>query len=226
MNHKTRYTAEGRIYMVPADQKLDETAYGTYSWDGLTRTIKVPGHEPVKNRLSITGDLMTIAFDTGRRLTYRRMSGDRPWDRILEPRSLEVLRTSQPAPLLRYDTSDHSKLSFPQRIQGVWEVAGYAAVRYEVPPYGLPNDKYVVTSTEVAMIPPDRTSVPADAKSRYQIQPGNTLLVDGERWQVTFDRWQRMVIRRDQDEITLRLVQKATSPIPRLPVTVALLPEE
>jgi hypothetical protein len=228
MNHKTRYTADGLIYMIPADQKLDETAFARYTFDGHTRTIVVPGHEPVRNPLSIRGDVMTLTFDTGRKLTYRRMQGDRPWDRILEPVSLEVIRTERSLPIPRpaYDRGDYSKTPLPQRMRGVWEIASYSDVRYPIPPHGLPNDKYVFTASRVSLVPPDQAMGDRQAESPYRFSGANTILVDGETWTISFDRWQRMVIRREQDEITLRLVQKATSPIPRLPVTVALLPEE
>ncbi|MEO8034681.1 MAG: hypothetical protein ABI837_09630 [Acidobacteriota bacterium] len=228
MNHKTRYTEDGRIYMIPADQRLDESAFARYTFDGKTRTIVLPEREPVKNLVAVRGAAMTLTFDSGRKLTYRRMKGERPWDRILEPRSLEVLKTSGALPIVRpvYDSRDYSHLPFAQRIGGVWEIVSYADVKYQVPPHGLPNDKYVITGSRISMVPPDQTKVHGDSQATYRIGVKGRLVVDGETWTVSFDRWQRMVIRRDQDEITLRLVQKATAPIPRLPVTVALLPEE
>jgi hypothetical protein len=48
---------------------------------------------------------------------------------------------------------------------------------------------------------------------------------DGSRWALSFNRWQQLVLTREDVELTMRLVSKHTGTIPPLPVRIVLYDE-
>jgi hypothetical protein len=229
VNHKLYFTADGRMFIIAPDEKLGpETVPVSYTFDGNVRTLTLPGAEVHQSRVVFSGDTMRVKSEDGVTFTYRRLTGDRPFDRKLEPRSVEILATDdqEQPPSPKYDTSDYSKQPLAQRIRGVWEIVRYRDVAFEPPQYGLPNDKYVITPTEVAMIPPTATRIEGDSRGKYRLD-GNTMVVDdGSRWTLSFNQWGRLVLKREDAELTLRLISKDTAVNPRLPIRIVLHDQE
>ena len=228
INHKLYYTADGKMFIIAPDRKLEESNVPvSYTFDDGVRTLTLPGGEVHESRVAFAGDRMRVRTEDGVMLTYRRMAGDRPYDRAIEPRSLEVLDLGDEqrrAP--RYDSTDYSKQPLALRIRGIWEVMKYTKVKFQPPAEGFPNDKYVITADEVAMISPVATRIEGESRGRYRLE-GNTMVVDdGSRWEISFNKWQRLVMKRDDAELTLRLVSKDTKTIPPLPIRIVLYETE
>lgn len=228
-NHKLYFTADGRMFIIAPDDKLGDASVPVpYTFDGNVRTLTLPGGEVHQSRVALDGDRMLVKTEDGVTFTYHRMKGDRPFDRELEPRSVEILSVPEgETPQPKYDTKDYSKQPLAQRIRGVWEVVQYSGVKFDPPAEGFPNDKYVITADRVAMISPIATRVEGDSQGKYQLD-GNTIVVDdGSRWGVSFNKWNRLVLHRSDAELTLRLISKVTKTIPPLPVRIVLFdPEE
>ena len=225
-NHKVYYTPDGKVFILEPDEALSITSVAfRYRFDGKALTLVTPGGEEHTTSAAIKGDIMTVDTEGGGTFTYRRMSGHRPWDRQLEPRSLLILKSNdgQYAPEPRYDTRDYSKQPMAERVRGVWEVVGYSRVEpRELPPYGFPNDKYVFDGRRVSMMPPNVSNVDPDRSGVYQIR-GNAIHVDDERWTLSFNRWGHMVLDQGEFVVTLKLISKKTATIPIIPVRIALL---
>jgi hypothetical protein len=125
-------------------------------------------------------------------------------------------------PQPKYDSKDYSKQPFAQRIRGVWEVVQYTGVKFDPPTEGFPNDKYVITADHVAMISPIAVRVEGESQGKYKLE-GNTMVVDdGSKWTLSFNKWNRLVLQRDDAQLTLRLISKDTKTIPPLPVRIVL----
>ncbi|MGZ7078108.1 MAG: hypothetical protein ACXVJT_01735 [Thermoanaerobaculia bacterium] len=228
VNHKLYFTADGRMFIIAPEEKLDTNDTPVqYVFDGSVRTLTLPGGEVHRSSVKLSGNTMKVTTEDGVTFTYRRLTGDRAYDRTIEPRSVEILETEDHAQSKqpRYDTTDYSKVAMPQRIRGVWEIVRYRNVKFEAPLYGFPNDKYVITSREVAMVAPSATKVDGDSRGKYHLE-GTTMVVDdGSRWGLAFNQWQQLVLTRDDAEITMRLVTKDTRTIPALPVKIVLYEE-
>jgi hypothetical protein len=228
-NQKMYFDGEGKVYLIAPDAKLaGDTAVARYEFDGKTRKVTLPDGSVRTNPVTIEGDTLRVSLETGETLTYRRLTGERAYDRELAPVSVERIATKdqhdQPEPA--YDSADHSKEPVAQRIRGVWEVVRWSHIHGDMPQYGFPNDKYVITDQQVAQVAPNETKISDTSHSGKYHVDGNTLVVGDQTWKFTFDRWQRLVLTRDDGELTLRLIQKATATIPAIPVKIALLDQE
>jgi hypothetical protein len=229
-NQKVYFTGDGKIYLIAPDARLtSETAVAQYEFDGKTRKVTLPDGSVRTNPVTIDGDTMRVSLETGETLTYRRLTGERAYDRELAPISVERIATKDqhyPADPT-YDTADYSKQPPAQRIRGIWEVVRWSHTHGgDTPPYGFPNDKYVITDQQIAQIPANETKITLPSQtSKYQVK-GDTLVVGDQTWKFSFDRWQRLVITRSDGELTLRLIQKATATIPEVPIKITLLDQE
>jgi len=230
VNHKLYFTADGRMFVIAPDEKLDAANNPVkYAFDGSVRTLTLPGGEVHESQVHLDGDTMHVKTEDGVVFTYRRLKGERAFDRQLEPRSVEVLMVAdgEPAATPKYDARDYSRQALAQRIRGVWEIVQYRKIKFDAPSDGFPNDKYIITADQVAMIPPTATRIEGESVGSYRLQ-GNTIVVDdGSRWTVSFNKWNRLVLARGDAELTMRLVSKDTKTIPALPVRIVLHdPEE
>src|SRR4051812_2354648 len=180
INHKLYFTADGRMFIIAPDEKLEPTNPSVqYTFDGNVRTLTLPGGEVHQSQVALSGDTMLVKTEDGVTFTYRRLKGDRPFDRQIEPRSVEVLSVpdSDPIAAPKYDSTDYSKKPLGQRIRGVWEVVQYRAVKFEAPAEGFPNDKYIITADQVAMIPPTATEIEGESNGKYHLE-GSMMVVD------------------------------------------------
>ena len=225
VNHKLYFTADGRMYIIAPDEKLQPDDMSvSYTFENDVRTLTLPGGEVHRSSVVIDGDTMRIKTEDGVTFRYKRLNGTHAFDKELEPHSVEVLDVpgESPAPAPRYDTRDYSKQPLGQRIRGVWEVMRYSGVKFQPPQEGFPNDKYIITATEVAMIPPTSTRIEGESHGKYQLNGSTMVVDDGSMWTISFNRWNRLVLKRDDAELTMRLVSKDTSTIPALPVRIVL----
>lgn len=226
-NHKLYYADDGTVWLIPADGKLKDGSAATYTFNGHARTVTLPDGTVSTDPVAISGDTMIVTLISKRRLTYRRLHGANAYDRALPPESREVLARADDKPqvLVLYDDRDYSKQPLPQRIQGVWESVYYTKLRDEPPPYGFPNEKYVITGNSVALVAPNETKAKPDATYGYKLNGGKLLILDKDpsTWTLSFDRWKRLVIDNGEYQVTLRLISKSVDRIPEIPVKIALL---
>ena len=224
-NHKIYYAPDGKVFLLEPEEKLALTTQSfRYRYDGKVRTLIAPDGQEHSNPVAIKGDVMTVTTDEGGTFTYRRMSGPRPWDRELEPRSVLVLASDaaqvrEPA----YDRNDYAKQPLEERVRGVWEVVRYSRVdHHDLPPYGFPNDKYIFDGKRVSMVAPNVTTIDPERSGSYRVV-GNVMHVDDERWDVSFNKWGHLVLDQKEFVVTLKLIRKNTGTIPLLPVRIVLL---
>ena len=226
-NHKLYYADDGSVWLIPADGKLKDGSAAHYTFNGHARTVTLSDGTVSTDPVSIGGDTMIVTLISKRRLTYRRLHGANAYDRALAPESREILARADDKPqvIVTYDDRDYSKQPLPERIQGVWESVSYTKLRDEPPPYGFPNEKYVITLNSVALVAPNETKTKADSTYGYRLNGSRLLILDKDpsTWTLSFDRWNRLVIDNGEYRVTLRLIQKTTGAIPEIPVKIALL---
>ena len=226
-NHKLYYADDGNVWLIPADGTLQDGSAAKYTFDGHKRTVTLPDGTVSTDPVAIRGDTMIVTLISNRRLTYHRLRGSNAYDRALPPESREVLARADDKPqvVVAYDDRDYSKQPLPQRIQGVWESVHYTKLRDEPPPYGFPNEKYVITGNTVALVAPNETKAKPDATYGYRLSGAKLIVLDKEpsTWTLSFDRWKRLVIDNGEYQVTLRLIRKTTDSIPEIPVKIALL---
>ena len=225
VNHKLYFTADGRMYIIAPDEKLQPDDMSVaYTFEGNVRTLTLPGGEVHRSEVTMTGDTMRIKTEDGVTFTYKRLSGTHAFDKEIEPRSVEILQVpgEDPPKPPKYDSADYSRQPLAQRIRGVWEVTQYSAVKFQPPAEGFPNDKYIITASDVAMIPPTATHIEGQSHGKYQLNGSTMVVDDGSMWTLSFNRWNRLVLKRPDAELTLRLISKDTSTIPALPVRIVL----
>ena len=226
-NHKLYYADDGTLWLIGAQQTLKDGSAAKYTFDGQKRTVTLPDDTVSTDPVAIHGDTMVVSLISGRKLTYRRLHGTKPYDRPLPPVSHEVLARADDKPQVRvtYDDGDYSKQRLGERIRGVWESVQYSHVRNELPPYGFPNEKYVITAGTVALVAPNETKTRSDATYGYKLNGDKLLILDKDpsTWTISFDRWNRLVIDNGEYQVALRLIRKPTDRIPEIPVRIALL---
>jgi hypothetical protein len=226
-NHKLYYADDGNVWLIPAAGTIRDGSAAQYTFDGHKRTVTLPDGTVSTDPVAISGDTMIVTLISKRRLTYRRLHGANAYDRALAPESREVLARADDRPqvLVTYDDRDYSKQPLAQRIQGVWESVYYTKLRDEPPPYGFPNEKYVITARTLSLVPPNETKAKPDSTYGYKLKGDKLVVLDREpsTWTLSFDRWKRLVIDNGEYQVTLRLVTKSTDAIPEIPVKIALL---
>lgn len=227
VNQKLYFSKDGRIFLLRPEEKLTaDIPSAAYEFDGKIRKVTLADGQVRSDPAQIAGDTLTVTMPDGQQLTYRRVTGEHADEQSFAPMSVEVVSTGKASPTEpKYDEADHSHQPTAERIRGVWEVVRYAKLSGEVPAEGFPNEKYVIDAKQVAIVPPDAKTI--DRRLPYEIA-GDSMLVamGGEApatWSVSFNQWQQLVLTREDAEVTLRLVQKSTDPIPVLPTKIALV---
>jgi hypothetical protein len=222
VNQKLYFSKDGKIFLLRPDEKLSaDVPSATYEFDGKMRKVTLPDGNVRNDPAKVTGDTLSVTMPDGQQLTYRRITGADADQRTFAPMSVEVVANGKPpAPEPKYDESDHSQQPLAERLRGVWEVVRYAKVSGDVPPHGFANDKYVIDDQQIAVIAPEAKS--ADRKLPYRIL-GDSLVLGDATWSVTFNRWQQLVLTREDAEVTLRLIQKSTTSVPAIPTKIALV---
>jgi hypothetical protein len=233
MNQKLYFTKDGHLFLLRPEEKLTaDIPSAPYTYDGATRKVTLPDGTLREDPAQISGDTMKVTMRDGQLLTYRRVTGEHPLERSFAPISVEVVSPKGQTPPAepKYDDTDYSKQPFAERIRGVWEVVRYAKLKGDVPAEGFRNDKYVIDDKQLSVIAPDAKT--SGMRLPYRILDSSLVLAppaaDGQpqepvTWSITFNEWQQLVITRDDAEITLRLVQKATNTIPLLPTKVPIV---
>jgi hypothetical protein len=128
----------------------------------------------------------------------------------------------------RYDAADYAALGIGERINGMWELSSVKGVpRRDLPPYGYLNDLWILTGDRLCIA---RTgSYPAaEPECGPASFAGHALRADGPReyigvYEVSFDRWGRLVLAGSGGTRTFKLVSRKTSPIPSFPARIVLL---
>jgi hypothetical protein len=224
LNQKLYFSKDGKIFLLRPDEKLTaDIPSAPYSFDGKTRKVTLPDGQVRTDPARISGDSLSVTMPDGQQLTYRRVTGPNAAERRFAPLSVETVSGSSSPTEPKYDEADYSKQPLAERVRGVWEVVRYAKLSGEVPEHGFANDKYVIDGKQVAILVPGATT--AGDRRPYDLADDSMLVKSDtpETWSVSFNEWQQLVLTRNDAEVTLRLVQKPTSPIPALPTRIALV---
>jgi hypothetical protein len=222
LNQKLFFSNDGKIYLLRPDEKLTaDIPSAAYTFDGKTRKVTLPDGRVRTDPAQVTGNSLSVTMPDGQQLMYRRVTGDHPDERRFAPLSVETVSEPKPPAEPKYDETDTSKQPLPDRIRGVWEVVRYTKLSGDVPEHGFPNEKYIIDGKQLAVVPPHATTITAP-KVPYQLS-SDSLLMGDDTWTISFNEWQQLVLTRNDAEVTLRLLQKSTTPIPAIPTRVALV---
>ena len=243
---KDYYSPDGKLYIIEATEKLQEdTPNVSYSFSEGKRTVTTPDGKKITTPVNFVGDnLMLLTFSKNNIWTYRRIEGEKAYDKPIEPRSLLVLRVAPPIKQMSnqdvtYDTNDYSKLELKDRIIGVWEAISYKDVAPQnAPPYGFPNEKFILTPDgKFYMASPEEQSLKDQTPEQYSVKDKSVVVgipkgkhiaptppPGGKIEQmVSFNQWGHMVWKSSDAEISLKLITRDYKNIPILPYKIALL---
>ena len=233
---KYHFTAEGTLYIVDADAPLTEDVVPIpYAFvEGVLKMtvpslgeVVVPVEFPSPSR-------MVLVYSETERWTHDRMDGDRPFDRAIEPRSVQVIQTDDSADQqsnldIDYDASDYSHLSPAARIVGVWEASSYTGVSAaDWPLYGFPNYKWVFTEDgKYCVLSPSQTEMVASETVDYGVT-GTTLSVmppdeAPETVEIGFNAWGHLELHDRGVVIAFKLLSKDPNKIQSIPLKITLL---
>lgn len=245
-NRKEYYSPDGQLYIIEATEKLQkDSPHVSYSFSDGKRTITTPDGDTFTTPVKFVGkNLMVLTFAENNILTYRRIEGERAYDKPIEPRSLLVIRMAPPIKQMSnqdvtYDTNDYSKLELKDKIIGVWEAISYKDVAPQnAPPYGFPNEKFILTPDgKFYMISPQEQSLKDQKAEQYSVNDKSVVVgipkgkhiaptppPGGKIEQmVSFNQWGNMVWKSSDAEISLKLITRDYKNIPILPFKIALL---
>ena len=243
---KDYYSPDGKLYIIEATEKLQEdTPNISYSFSDGKRTITIPDGNKITTPVKFVGNnLMVLTFSKNNIWTYRKIEGEKAYDKPVEPRSLLVLRVAPPIKQMSnqdvtYDTNDYSKLELKDRIIGVWEAISYKDVAPQnAPPYGFPNEKFILTTDgKFYMISPEEQPLKDQTPEQYSVKEKSIVVgipkgkhiaptppPGGKIEQmVSFNQWGHMVWKSSDAEISLKLITRDYKNIPILPYKIALL---
>ncbi len=243
---KDYYSPDGKLYIIEATEKLQEdTPNISYSFSDGKRTITIPDGRKITTPVKfVSNNLMVLTFSKNNIWTYRKIEGEKAYDKPVEPRSLLVLRVAPPIKQMSnqdvtYDTNDYSKLELKDRIIGVWEAISYKDVAPQnAPPYGFPNEKFILTPDgKFYMASPEEQSLKDQTPEQYSVKDKSVVVgipkgkhiaptppPGGKIEQmVSFNQWGHMVWKSSDAEISLKLITRDYKNIPILPYKIALL---
>ncbi len=230
--HKEYYQKNGKLAIIPADEKFNEKSVTvTYKIKNSKRTITTPdGTERSGNLVINKKGHLVIKYGEREVWTYKKLKGDKAYDKEIEPKSVVVIQTKDPKEQLtcldvKYDEKDYSKLPLEKRVIGVWEVI--AAVNSpELPPYGFPNDKTVFTKgNQFYKIDSTVIKLEGQRAVEYSIKGNDLQLNLGSRKHInklSFNKWGHLEINYKGFIIRLKLLTRDTDKIPLIPSKVSL----
>lgn len=235
LNRKEIYTSDGQLLWARPDAPASAAQpMGTYTERDGVRFFTTPDGRETATAIQWLGDDHFFFEHTpGECWHYARVKGPDAADQQWEPRSVVVVRTGPPGtdPALRdfkYDVSDDSAMPWEKRIVGAWEtikVAGRAVSGPDMPPYGMPNDRFLITAKGTmqkvkANGQTDRDSeiVPVEIKS-------NKITIAGTDFSFYFwfNRWGQLVFEQDGLQTVLKRISLDPAKAPAGPFVVVLL---
>lgn len=245
-SRKDYYSPDGNLYVLNADEKLQkDSLHVPYSFSNGQRTITKPDGRKITTPVKFTGkNLMVLKFSENNNWTYRKIDGEKAYDKPVEPRSVVVIRMKTPKDQISnldviYDTNNYSNLELKERVIGVWEVIGYREIASQnAPPYGFPNEKFIFTQDgKFYILSPQEQSLKGQVPEQYTVKAQSITVgipkgkhiapappINGNiEQQVSFNEWGHMVWKNADAEISLKLLTRNYNNIPKLPVKIALL---
>ena len=235
LNRKEIYTSDGKLLFVSPDAPASAaTPMGAYAvHEGVRIFTAADGNETATAIQWIDADHFFFEHSPGECWHYARVTGANAADQQWEPRSVEVVRTGPvgTGPTLRdfkYDVTDDSAMPWEKRVIGAWEtikVAGRAVSGPDMPPYGMPNDRFLITAKGTmqkvkANGQTDRDSeiVPVEIKA-------NTITVAGTDFSFNFwfNRWGQLVFEQDGLQTVLKRISFDPAKAPAGPFVIVLL---
>lgn len=238
LNRKEIYTADGQLLCGRPDAPAsDAQPMGKYTERDGVRLFTAPDGQQTATAIQwLDDDHFFLEHTPGECWHYARVKGPAAADQQWEPRSVVVVRTGPPGtgPTLRefnYDLTDDSAMPWEKRIVGAWEtikVAGRAVSGPDMPPYGMPNDRFLITAKGTmqkvkANGQTDRDSeiVPVEVKS-------NKITVAGTDFSFYFwfNRWGQLVFEQEGLQTVLKRISLDPAKAPAGPFVVVLLGTE
>lgn len=232
INRKEVYTDDGRLLVARPDAPFAEArTMGTYEVQDSVRVFNSPEGETVATPIQwIDADHFFFEFNPGERWYYSRVTGPDAQNAEWEPRSVAVIRVSEEdGPTLRdfpYDVSDDSAMRWEKRLVGAWEtirVGGRAVSGPDTPPYGMPNDRFLIGADQT--LRKVRANNEADGEAVHFTVAGSKLTlveaqVDLAFW---FNRWGQLVLEQPGMQTILKRISLDPAKAPAGPFVVVLL---
>jgi len=229
-NFKIHFTNRGKVFNLMPDEKLTENSHSAdYTYEDKKLTILDGDNEPYIIYVTFPDSLkMMFNSESGTRI-FRRLLGENAASQIIEPKSLQLVRTDKTVNHdnyeIKYDTTDYSSLPLFKRLTGTWETIEYREVpQGEMPPYGFFNDIWVFTEKTIMVqnrAGSDTVQISyLPGKEEIFVTAGNQSL---DAWKVSFNKWGHMVIDISGGKVLLKLITKETASIPEIPLKVVLL---
>lgn len=228
-NHREYYSEDGKICIIGPNETLTENeACFEVSFDKNTRSIVDPENdEPTAAEFSWVDGRLIFRFPDATEFRLRPISIESLQSRV-RPESLLVVNIKEESrsgvPEVMY--VDASQPGDNRSLVGVWETIQHVMkFSPDLPPYGMPNRKWVFTKTHVALLEPEQTEPDADGWRPYVVDGTRLSLSDeGHLYRFTFDEWGDLILHvDDKDMIRLRQVSLNPEEIPALPSKIALL---
>jgi hypothetical protein len=233
---KYHFSNDGKLYIIKADGTLNnDTQFIPYTFQNSILYLSIPDRDTIIVPVGfIPPDRMVLYYGDRNVWTFEKMGGSEPYNEKLEPRSMAVLQTVNPADQLsnldiEYDAADYSHLTLPERIVGVWEATSYSGIASaDFPPYGFPNVKWIFTAEgKYFVLPPDEAKTKKGSAADFNIL-GNQITGIGPQdevfiGKVSFNEWGHLEINVEGEIITFKLLSKDPKKIQKLPVKITLL---
>lgn len=229
INTKMHFTTDGKLIGLGPEDVLAENLRTTdFKFDGNQLTLLRPGAQPYSIRVSFP-DAETMIFlppNAGQR-TFKRISGPNV---LVEPKSLQLIKSPSSSVEVRYDNDDYSKRPVVERLRGVWEVIAYRNVpRNQLPPYGFFNDLWTINQSFVVVARRESSatdSVPFSFIDERLSASGIALggpVGSKIEWKTSFNKWGHLVLDRSDVQLVLKLITKNTDKVPTVPLKIVLL---
>lgn len=232
---KFYFTPQGKLHFINGSLMLREDArFVPYSFEPgfLTITSMERGLQRLPIGLRSDG-ILSITFAPGQVWSFRKLQGNNPFDRILQPWSVAVFQEEKRISGLdvKYDERNYSSQDAATQIMGVWEMVAVAGLdNAMIPPEGMPNAKWVYTADNkhYALGASDTSNKGAElGEYVYNSEEGElVVLYPGTRpvsAKVSFNNWGQLLLRTDGTTFFFRLVTKDFKHVPRLPRRNVLL---
>lgn len=236
INRKEVYTDDGKLLVVMPDQPFAEArTMGSYEVQDTVRVFTTPEGETTATPIQwLDADHFFYEFTPGERWYYARVTGPEARDAQWEPRSVIVVRLSAgEEPTLRdfaYDNTDDRAMPWDKRVIGTWEtirIAGRAVNGPDMPPYGMPNDRYLFGADGVLRkVHANNQADRQDEPVHFKVE-GNKLTIE-EQFELHFwfNRWGQLVLEQPGVQTTFKRISFETKNVPAGPVIIALLAQD
>ncbi len=238
INRKEVYTADGKLLVAAPDAPFaTANEIGQYREHNGVRTYVSPDGEEFQSPINWMGDdHFFFEFSPGERWFYVRVKGANANEQEWEPRSVVVVRMTADGsgPTLRdfaYDETDDSAMPWDKRVFGAWEtikVAGSGVSGPDTPPYGMPNDRFLISSAGTMQKVHANGEADRDGDVVNVAITGNKITIIEAQFDLYFwfNKWGQLVLEQEGMQTVMKRVSFDAHAAPPGPIVVVLLTSE